>query len=171
MKRLFAIAILLTLTACTTAPTPSPSPASTVTLTPSPTVTLTPTAAGTSTPNEEPTETPWPTHLPRPTPAPRSPITFEQENGLPPGAIARLGRGKFLSVELSPDTQYLVVGSTAGVSVYDAATFKELWFASTGDHVTGVAISPDSTMIAGAVRDEAAVWDIQTGKCLRVFGG
>ncbi len=88
--------------------------------------------------------------------------------GLPEGAIARLGRGCNPDFAFSPDGQYLVMGNTLGLWVYDLETLSPivLWESERG-MIFHIAISPNGKWIAACNSDEIIkVLDIQNGACL-----
>lgn len=101
-------------------------------------------------------------------------ITDDVENvdvttwALPDGAIARLGRGCHPDFAFSPDGQYLVIGNTIGLWVYDLETLAPiaLWESERG-MIFHIAISPNGKWIAACNSDEILkVLDLQNGACL-----
>lgn len=86
------------------------------------------------------------TQTPLPTPTPALPSA--DGGPVPPGAIARLGIGSINATALSPDGQLLAVGTTAGIYVYDANTFKRLWVQAIEAPVKDVGWSPVGSLLA-----------------------
>ena len=87
---------------------------------------------------------------------------------LPEGAIARLGRGREPDIAFSPDGQYISIGNSLGLWVYDLETLSPiaLWETERG-MVFHVAISPNGKCIAASNSDKILkVLDIQNGACL-----
>lgn len=104
---------------------------------------------------------------------PLLPSSFAQDSSqwkLPPGAIARLGKGRIIDIKYAPDGAHFAVSSTIGIWLYDAHTYSETalltghtWEAS------AVAFSPDGKTLASAHRDDPLrLWDVHTGQ-LRVM--
>ncbi|MCG9128744.1 WD40 repeat domain-containing protein [Candidatus Poribacteria bacterium] len=89
------------------------------------------------------------------------------QNGLPDGAIARLGKGGINVMQFSPDGKYLVVGTDVGVWVYDTKTGDEKGlFADNPGQINSLAFSPDGKTIAsgGYANKIIQLWDLETGK-------
>ncbi len=87
---------------------------------------------------------------------------------LPEGAIARLGRGSNPDFAFSPDGQYLAIGNTIGLWVYDLETLSPiaLWETERG-MIFHIAFSPNGKWIAVCNSDKILkVLDIQNGACL-----
>ena len=88
---------------------------------------------------------------------------------LPVGAISRFGKGEINAVTFSPDGNTFAVGSSAGIWLYDAKTYRELALL-TGDTYTvdAVAFSSDGTKLLGT-GDTVKLWSILTGENLATF--
>ena len=97
--------------------------------------------------------------------------TFAQDSPqwhLPKGAKARLGKGRITDIAYSPHGNYLAVGTSIGVWIYDVQTGAEL------DLLTGhtapiesLAFSPDGSMVAsgnGFWDRTLRLWDVPTGQ-------
>ena len=87
---------------------------------------------------------------------------------LPEGAIARLGRGREPDIVFSPDEQYLAIGNSLGLWMYDFETLspRALWETERG-MVGCVAFSPNGKWIAASNSDQVLkILDILTGECL-----
>lgn len=87
---------------------------------------------------------------------------------------ARLGKGGISDISLSPDGNYLAVGSYTGLYLYRADTFQEVWFAPTAAPVEDVAFSPDGVTLASrfensSVDYEIVLWDVETGQPLHTW--
>lgn len=142
----------------TTLPAPSMTPAPTATLEPAPTQTAT------QLPTETflPSETPLPSQTPTPTPP-----TFVRENTPVPQPVetisvvnagrlvelARLGKGRIVDVQLSPDRNYLLVQTTIGIYGYRASTQEELWRFEDPAGIAAMAVPQTSRWIAVATND------------------
>ena len=87
---------------------------------------------------------------------------------LPEGAIARLGRGREPDIAFSPDGQYLAIGNSLGIWLYDLATLSPVALWETGRGMVGrVAFSPNEKWLAASNSDQILkVLDIQNGECL-----
>ena len=87
---------------------------------------------------------------------------------LPEGTIARLGRGREPDIVFSPDGQYLAIGNSLGLWLYNLETLSPvaLWETERG-MVGRVAFSPNGKWIAASNSDQILkVLDIQNGVCL-----
>lgn len=77
--------------------------------------------------------------------------------GLPDGAKARIGKGVFTDMQLSPDGTRLAIASSAGVWLYDVSTGDEIALITENTALIGqVAFSPDGTTLATAGGDKNA---------------
>ena len=87
---------------------------------------------------------------------------------LPEGAIARLGRGCHPDFAFSPDGQYLVIGNTLGIWLYDLETLSPIALWETERGMTfHIAFSPNGKWIAACNSDKILkVLDIQNRACL-----
>ena len=102
-------------------------------------------------------------------PAPRS---VEGEDvttwALPEGAMARLGRGRNNDMAFSSDGQYLAVGTSIGLWLYELPTLSPiaLWDTARGT-IGAVAFSSDSRWIVTyTFVEHLKVWDVQSGTCV-----
>ena len=94
--------------------------------------------------------------------------------GLPDGAKARLGKGRFWDFAYSPDGNAIAVASSIGVWLYDAQTYQELFLLQ--GHTEGVrivAFSPDGQTLASGSNDGNAIklWDVRTGEIKHTLDG
>ena len=100
--------------------------------------------------------------------------SYPQQNTLclPPGALARFGKGGVSDVAVSPDDSLLAVASRIGVWLYDANTddFTALIAAEETGILKKIAFSPDGTRIAVGDRDgKTTVWNLETGTIFYAF--
>lgn len=87
---------------------------------------------------------------------------------LPEDAIARLGRGRVDSLELSPDGKYLAIGTWIGLWWYELATMKPiaLWETERG-MVCALKFSPNGELLAiGNWDGSVKIWDVKNRQCL-----
>jgi RNA polymerase sigma factor (sigma-70 family) len=111
----------------------------------------------------------------RPAEAPPLPGTDRHDDPLPEGAIARLGTTRFqdiclYTVVFSPDGKSIAAGSAGrGLSLWDAATGKQVRPFNRAHQFSTIAFSPDGKTLvaAGAV---VALYDVATGEVLRNLG-
>ena len=91
---------------------------------------------------------------------------------LPPGALARLGTGRFRHADtvccamFVPGDKQIVSGASDGsIVLWDAATGKELRrFDGHKEEVRSLAVSPDGKyLVAGSLDHSAVVWSTATG--------
>ncbi|MBN1121103.1 MAG: hypothetical protein JXJ17_08495 [Anaerolineae bacterium] len=164
--------------------TDTPRPAATSTDTSTPTQTPQPSSTPRPSTTPLPTSTPspigYPTETPAPTPTPYAlpddfPIIYPI-GAAPEGAIVRIGIGEILEVELSPDEQWIAIGTMTGLYVLNTDTYEELWSISTERLVCSVNWSPDGSMIGYVQGNDSClqntggvVADWQTGTTLREF--
>lgn len=87
----------------------------------------------------------------------------------PAGGQMRLGRGMMMGVALSPNGDYLAVGTTVGLFVYRTENLVEMWGDVVDDTVGALDFSPDGNLLASGSRDVIVIWDVQTGERLRTL--
>ena len=99
-----------------------------------------------------------------------NPIDYTQW-GLPEGAKARIGKGTFTDMQLSPDGTRLAIASSAGVWLYDVRTGDEIGLITEDTTLIGqIAFSPDGTTLAAASGDNTChIWDVESRKRLSTF--
>ena len=88
--------------------------------------------------------------------------------GLPDGAIARLGRGGIQVLSMSPNGEYLAVGTLIGVWVYESSTLAPiaLWDTERG-LISTLDFSPHGKWLAtGNTDGSIKIWDIHRGICI-----
>ena len=86
---------------------------------------------------------------------------------LPPGALARLGKGAITDIQYSPDGARLAVACYIGVWLYDAHTCTELALLKHGQDqgVASLAFSRDgTTLVTGNSDNTISLWDVHTGQ-------
>lgn len=91
---------------------------------------------------------------------------------LPPQTVARFGKSRATTTQISPDGNLIAIASRIGAWIYDAHTYRFL--SLIGINGTGIlseiAFSPDSRRIATADWDGITkLWDIETGANLSTF--
>ena len=91
--------------------------------------------------------------------------------GLPEGAKMRLGKGRIIDIEFSPNGKYFAVASTIGIWIYDVQTGKELsLLREENPYIDSIAFSPDGSMLAYASNDEyVRIYDTSNWKILKRF--
>ncbi len=102
------------------------------------------------------------------------PISFAQDNNrwsLPDGAKARLGKGKIINMQLSPDGSRLAVASTIGVNIYDINTGEETVLLTKDTDLVGLlAISQDGSKLAYTSGEKKCyIWNVENSKLLFTF--
>ena len=100
--------------------------------------------------------------------------SYPQQNTLclPPGALARFGKGSISDVAVSPDGCLLAVASRIGVWFYDTHTddFVALIAVEGTGILEKIVFSPDGTRIAvGDWDGKTTLWDTETRKMLNAF--
>jgi WD40 repeat protein len=76
------------------------------------------------------------------------------------------------AVAFSPNGDYLMVGTNAGVLIFDGRTYSKLKFISTETWSRSVAFSPDGKRIAAGLFDHSArLWSVPEWAPLRRFDG
>ena len=86
---------------------------------------------------------------------------------LPEGAKARLGKGEVKEITFSPNGNFLAIGSSIGIWIYDVKIQKEVSLLT--DHSWGgvecVTFSPDGNTLASGTWDGTVqLWNVLTGK-------
>jgi WD40 repeat protein len=125
--------------------------------------TETATSPSTFTPSATTTPVPTPTKTPIPV------ITLSQTQAVPEGAIARFGLGFINVVEVSPDGQYLAVGTDIGAFLYQMDTFEEMWGTTGFSEANQLVFSPDGQYLASQHDGRVSLWKVETGEMLQSF--
>lgn len=154
---LFGCICLISLSACTASDTPqaitaSPSPATTTT-------SMLLLSAGTTFPTASPTPTASLTPTATPTPDWPDP----NWGPVPEGALIRLGKGEPMGLAISPDGQFIVVGSHLGAFLYRLDTHERIWYQINAGAVDDVAYSPDGRWVAAAAGLDVLLLDAESG--------
>lgn len=87
---------------------------------------------------------------------------------LPKGSIARLGEGYVYDIALSPDGEYLAVGTGIGLWWYECATMSpvDLWDTEQGA-ISTLTFSPNGKWLATAGNDGSVkVWNVSRRACI-----
>ena len=136
------------------------------TTTPSPTFTSLPT----STPTPSPTPTPtvaFPVSAGTPYPLPSTAINAKTAAQIT--LLAKFGHGMATSILYAPAQNQIVVGSTAGITWYDADHLTAIDFWPTTKPVGKLALSPDGQHLAAGAGDQVLLWDIAQRKIIRIL--
>lgn len=147
---LACIVLIPVLFACSpTASTPTP--------TFTPTVEVTPTSPAAATP------TVVSTNIPSPIPSSPSPsLSLSPTSSLP--APTRLTYGPWdlvLALAFSPDGQFLAVAAGQSIHIHETATFGENAALPAGEAINAIAIHPNNTLLAAALKGGSVqLWDI-----------
>ena len=87
---------------------------------------------------------------------------------LPEGAIGRLGKGCVPDIAFSPSSQYIAIGTWAGIWLYDLMTLSliALWESERG-MIGKVTFSDDGKWLAASNSDNnLKVWNVRHGVCV-----
>ncbi len=97
----------------------------------------------------------------------------QDQIGLPKSAKARIGNGTALTIAFSPDGTQLAVGTTIGIWIYDAQTYKIRSFLTAyAGYVTAIEYSPDGQILASGNSDGTIrLWNPKTGRNFAVLRG
>lgn len=95
-------------------------------------------------------------------------IAISVENAAQLSELARWGKGRMTDLQFSPDGQLIVAATSAGVFLYDAATYDELRYLDANAPVNCIALSEDGQMIAATCPDDRLlIWRSSDGALLR----
>jgi WD40 repeat protein len=88
-----------------------------------------------------------------------SPSTWA--GSVPEGAMARLGKGVIRDIAAAPDGKSVAVASDAGIALYDASTFEEIWLYPSSMAAGKLAFSPKGDVLAVGFE---GYWYLQKGE-------
>lgn len=91
---------------------------------------------------------------------------YDTKTSLPDRAIARFGKGGINTMQFSPNSKYLAVGTDIGVWVYEKSTGKERYLpVKLIGQSNALAFSPNGRILAsgGSSNPYITLWDIETG--------
>jgi len=126
--------------------------------------------AAPATPLPLPTATATPNVTPTPLPVPDQ--GYAAPEGLPPGALLRLGAGAATAAALAPDGSAIAVGTTLGLALLDMDTLSPRWEATSAAPVREVLFSPDGArVIASDSAGLITAWDARDGAYVYAAGG
>src|SRR5574340_737746 len=81
----------------------------------------------------------------------------------------QIGKGMVTSIDVSPDGQWLSVGTPLGVYLYKADTFEQVWFVALPHPIENVSFDPTSKYL-GVISDISIyAIDIEPGKIVEAF--
>lgn len=104
------------------------------------------------------------------TAVPASEAAITADNASELESVARWGEGEVSVLAVTPDAQTVAVGTTIGVSLYDAQTLQPHLLLPTASRVERLAISPDSATLASAQLDGSIIlWKLADGSRLKVL--
>lgn len=104
------------------------------------------------------------------TAVPVSKAAITADNASELSSVARWGEGEARVLAVTPDEQTVAVGTTIGVSLYDAQTLRPRLFLPTASRVERLAIGPDSATLASAQLDGSIIlWKLADGSRLHVL--
>lgn len=84
--------------------------------------------------------------------------------------IRRMGKGTNHQVVWSPDGKQLVLASSMGIYIYDAASLKETRYIDTDSWTYCVAVSPDGQTLAAALGNSTIkLYDLSNGEILKTL--
>ncbi len=96
-----------------------------------------------------------------------TPITLNNLKQLVP--VAQWGEGVATRLVCSPVDPLIALGTTVGVTLYDAGTLEEL-ASFTSDWVTSMAFNPDGSLLAiGTMNGRIQLWDIRQRKAVQTI--
>lgn len=83
---------------------------------------------------------------------------------------ARWGIGGVNVVKWSPNGEFIALGTTSGIFLYDSNSKELNRFINTGFDVVEMAFNPDGdNIVAGSLDGQIKVWSVQSGKFVRDF--
>ena len=85
--------------------------------------------------------------------------------------LACLGKGDLSDIAYSPDGDLLAVASSIGVFIYEACSFKEVYFFESEERVEGIAFSPDGVCLALATRKGVQLLQVSDGSTVCTISG
>lgn len=152
MRRFAPIVLTLALMSACGPSAPAAAPTQVETAAPEPTITATAVQPIQRTPLPQPTS---PSQSPDQMDA--FPLPSSDGAPVPKGAYARLNIGSITVAAISLDGQFLSVGTTAGLYVYQARTLMQVWKHLVRGPVSRLYWSPNGTRIAAQITNEPGV--------------
>lgn len=83
--------------------------------------------------------------------------TVAADGPVPPGAVARLGRGAITVLAADPSGEALAAGTRVGLTLYDAHTLDQRWQVPASDPVSAAAFSTDGAYLAVGLESGLAI--------------
>lgn len=82
--------------------------------------------------------------------------------------VGRLGRGISFAISQSPQGNQIAIATTAGVSIVDLSSFREVLYIDEKAQATSVSYSPDGSQLAVGLGDgRVVVYDSKSGEVVR----
>ncbi|MBU4457080.1 MAG: WD40 repeat domain-containing protein [Nanoarchaeota archaeon] len=102
-------------------------------------------------------------------PVPIPSVAIREDNLQQVTELARWGKGHLYTAEFSPDGQWIVVGASTGILLYDAETLQENKYIDTSCTVAELAFISDEILAILCNRRFVQVWNLNTGALLHAL--